>query len=100
MIEHNEQALVGNLPVTMKLLKRARDKGQVMISLCTWWMILLEPLKRHIHLLMRTIGRKQSRVRWIQLCLMELERLLVDLMNASVCSRKSLGLMVQLKSTR
>jgi hypothetical protein len=35
----------------------------VMISLCTLWMILLEPLKRNIHLLMLTTGRKQSRER-------------------------------------
>jgi hypothetical protein len=88
----------------MKLLKRARDKGLqsplVMISLYTLWMIFLEPLKRHINLLMLTTGRKQSRVSWIQLCLMKLGRLLVDRMGAnplgaSGCSRKSLGLMVQ-----
>jgi hypothetical protein len=77
----------------------------MMISLYTLWMILLEPLKRHIHLMTQTTGRKQSRVRWIQLCLVEVERLLLDLMGAnpfgtSGCSRKSLGLMVQLKNIR
>jgi hypothetical protein len=109
MIEHNEQTLVKILWVTMKLLKRAKDKGQqshlVMISLCTLWIILVKSLKRHIHLLMWTTRRKQSRVRWIQLCLIELRRLLVDHMDAnplgaSDCSRKNLKLMVQLKSIR
>jgi hypothetical protein len=80
--------------VTMKLLKRARDKGLqsplVMILLYTLWMILLEPFKKHIHLLMLTARRKQSRVRWVQLCLMKLGRLLVDLVGASGCSRKKL----------
>jgi hypothetical protein len=80
MIEHNEQTLMKNLcvdnetskknkrkicVVTMKLLKRARDKGLqsplVMILLRIFWMILLQPLKKHIHLLMLTTGRKQSR---------------------------------------
>jgi hypothetical protein len=94
MIEHNEQTLVENLRVTMKLLKRARNKRLVTISLCTLWMILPEPLKGHIHLLMLTTGRKQSRVSWIQLCLMELGRLSVDRMGAiplgaSGCSRKA-----------
>jgi hypothetical protein len=105
MIEHNEQTLVGNLRGDNEIFKIVRDKGLVMISLCTLWMILLEPLKRHIHLLMRTTERKQLRVRWIQLCLMELGMLLVDRMGAnplgaSGCLRKNLGLMVQSKSIR
>jgi hypothetical protein len=65
--------------MAMKLLERARDRGLqsplVMISLCTSWMILLEPLKRHIPLRMLTIGRKQFGVRLILLCLMVLGRL-------------------------
>jgi hypothetical protein len=104
MIEHNEQTLVENLRGDNETSKRSK-RPLVMISLCTLWMILLEPLKRHIHLLMQTTGRKQSRVRWIQLCQMELGRLLVDLMGANLlgasgCSRKRLGLMVQLRSIR
>jgi hypothetical protein len=64
MIKHNEQTLVGNLRCDNKISKRSkRQKTLVMILLCTLWMILLEPLKRHIHLLLRTTGRNQSRVR-------------------------------------
>jgi hypothetical protein len=106
MIEHNEHTLVRNLRGDNEISKRSKRQSHlVMILLCTLLMILLEPLKRHIHLLMRTTGRKQSRVRWIQLCLIELGRLLVDLMGAnplgaSECSRKSLALMVQSKSIR
>jgi hypothetical protein len=51
----------------MKLLERARDKVPqsllVMISLYTSWMTLLEPLKKHIHILMLTIERKQLGVK-------------------------------------
>jgi hypothetical protein len=87
MIEHNEQILVKISGVTIKLLKRARDKGLqsplVIISLCTLCTILPKPLKRHIHILMLTTGRKQSRVSWIQLCLIEFGRLLVDLLGAN-----------------
>ena len=42
-----------------------------------------EPLKRHIPLLMLTYVRKQYGVRWIQLCLMELGKLLNDLMGVN-----------------
>jgi hypothetical protein len=58
----------------MKLLEGAKDRGLqsplVMILLCTLWVILLEPLKRHISLQMLTTGRKQYGVRWILLWLM------------------------------
>jgi hypothetical protein len=47
----------------MRLLERARDKEVqsllVIISLYTSWMTHLEPFKKHIHLLILTIGRKQ-----------------------------------------
>jgi hypothetical protein len=76
LIEHNEQIL---RRMAMKLLERARDRGLqsplVMISLCTSWMTLLEPLKGHIPLRMLAIGRKQFGVRWTLLCLMVLGRL-------------------------
>jgi hypothetical protein len=66
------------LRMTMKLFKGARDRGLqsllVMISLCTSWMMLLEPLKRHIPLQMLATGRKQHGVRWILLCLIVLRK--------------------------
>jgi hypothetical protein len=43
-----------------------------------------EPLKRNIPLLMLTFGRKQYGVRWIQLYLMELEKLLNVLMGVNI----------------
>jgi hypothetical protein len=59
MIKHNEQTLVGNLRGDNEISKMSkRQSTLVMILLCTLWMILLEPLKRHIHLLMQTSGRK------------------------------------------
>ena len=59
----------------------ARDKRLQslleMISLCTLWMTHQEPLKKHTPLLTLTIGRKRCEVRWIQLCLMKLGKLLI-----------------------
>jgi hypothetical protein len=40
-------------------------KFLVIISLFILWMTLLKPLSRHLHLLMRMIGKKRSIVRWI-----------------------------------
>ena len=67
---------------------KARDRGLqsllVMTILCTLWMIHQRPLKRHIPLLMLTYERKQYGVRWILLCLMELGKLLIIPMGASL----------------
>jgi hypothetical protein len=67
------------------------------------WMILSKP--KLTHLLMLTYGRKLFRVRWSQLWLIEIGRLLIVLMFASMYdvnrySRKNLGLIVLLRSTR
>jgi len=56
-------------------------------------------------LLMLAFGRKQHGMRWIQLCPMELGKLLNILMGVTYriqkkYSRKSLGLMVLLRGTR
>ena len=59
-----------------KRLEKVRDRGLqsllVLTILCTLWMTHQRPLKRYISLLMLTYGRKQYRVRWNILCLMEL----------------------------
>jgi hypothetical protein len=65
MIEHNEQTLVRNLRGDNEISKKSKRQRTAKSFGDALWMILLEPLKRHIHLLMRTTGRKQSRVRWI-----------------------------------
>ena len=54
--------------------KRQRTTKSFGDILCTLWMTHQRPLKRHITLLMLTCGRKQYGVRWILLCLMELEK--------------------------
>jgi len=67
----------------------------VMISLCTLWMTHQKPLMRHTPLLTLTIGRKRCEVRWIQLCLMVLGKLLIVLSGANLldvngCLKKKL----------
>ena len=47
-----------------------RQNPLVTISLCTLWTILTRPLQRHMHLQMKMIGKKQSKVRWTQFFLM------------------------------
>src|SRR5438034_11184172 len=94
---------------TMKLLEGARDRGLqsilVMILLCISWMTLPVLFQKPMHLLMLTTGRRLSVARWILSWLMELGRSLIVLMDANLydvsgCSRRSLGLMVLLRSTR
>ena len=63
-IEHNEPTLVENSEEdnndALRKSKRQRTISLlVMISLYALWIIHPEPSKRHIHLLMLTIGRKQ-----------------------------------------
>jgi hypothetical protein len=68
-------------------------------------MTLLKPFQRHLHLQMREIEKKLYVVRWIQFSPMKLESLLIGHMVANlwvaiVCSKGSLGMMVQLVSIR
>ena len=65
-IEHSEPTLWIILRrIIMKLLERVRDKLLqsllVMTSLYTSWMIHLELLQRHIHILILSIRRKQNK---------------------------------------
>ena len=95
--------------MTVKLLEGARDKGLqnplVMTSLCILWMTHPLLLVRHMHLQMQMIGKKLSNVRWSRFNPMVRGNSLNDPMVANMwvangCSRRSLGLMVLLRSTR
>jgi hypothetical protein len=88
-IEHFKEPLVQNsekddIVVTQKVREKGLQSLLVMTILCTLWMTHQEPLKRHTPLLMLTFGRKQYGVRWIQLCLMELGKLLNVLMGVNL----------------
>lgn len=68
-------------------------------------MILPSLLQRHVHHQMKMIGRKLSRMRWTQFLRMRPRRLLICLMIVNVgvesgCSRRSLSLVLLLRSTR
>jgi hypothetical protein len=87
-VEHVEEPHTQNPEEDDKPQERVRDRGLqsplVMTILCTLWMIHQRPLKRHIPLLMLTCGREQYGVRLILLCLMELGKLLIVLMDVNL----------------
>ena len=95
--------------MTRKPLVGARDKGLqrplVMISSCTSWMILPLLFQKRMPLQKLTTGRMRSVARWIPSWLTGHGRSLTVPMVAnhwdvSGCSKRSLGPMVRLKSTR
>jgi hypothetical protein len=64
LIEHNEQTHVENIVEDDNEAPRESKRQRIAKSSCddflyTSWMTHLRPLKRHFHLLMLTIGRKQ-----------------------------------------
>ena len=85
-------------PLTMKSLPKDFATLCLLLlvrgSSCTLWMILPDPLLRHMHLLMQMIGKKLSKMRWTRFFLMELgnyqnDPMVVNLWDVSGCSRRS-----------
>jgi hypothetical protein len=89
-----------------KRSKRQRVENLlVMISLCTLWTILLLPLRKHLHLQMLMIGKKQFIMRWTPFFQLVRGKSLIDPMAVNLwvvseCLTRSSSLMVQLRSTR